>query len=129
MSLQIRAAHAILVFKVRLLYVIVTVDMLTGLVFDESNFVTCTVCDDYDLCIPCHVSLKHGHHPGHAFVPASEETSLDIMASNLCTPGRSIRHFAICDGCDKVYLSVLMVLYLLTHPEHPWCTSQVHELP
>ena len=76
--------------------------MLISQVFDESNFVTCTVCDDYDLCIPCHVSLKHGHHPGHTFVPASDDTSLDSMASNLCAPGRNIRHFAVCDGCDKV---------------------------
>ena len=76
--------------------------MLTGVVFDESNFVTCTVCDDYDLCIPCHVSLKHGHHPGHTFLPATEDTSLDNMATRLCAPGRNIRHFAVCDGCEKV---------------------------
>lgn len=82
--------------------------MLTGTVFDETNFVTCTVCDDYDLCIPCHVSLKHGHHPGHILVPATPETNLDNMATNLCAPGRNIRHFAICDGCDKVGSSMLV---------------------
>ncbi len=101
---------------------LVVIDMLTGVVFDESNFVTCTVCDDYDLCIPCHVSLKHGHHPGHAFVAASEETSLDTLATSLCAPGRSIRHFAVCDGCDKVCSSGLMVIYLLTYPS----TSMVY---
>ena len=85
-------------------------NMLIGLVFDESNFVTCAVCDDYDLCIPCHVSLNHGHHPGHTFVPATENTSLDNMAIRLCAPGRNIRHFAVCDGCDKVCPLALMEL-------------------
>lgn len=71
-------------------------------VFKEENFVTCTVCDDYDLCIPCHVGMKHGHHPSHALGPASNETILDTLARNLCAPGRNMRHFAVCDGCDKV---------------------------
>ena len=71
-------------------------------VFDESHFVTCTVCDDYDLCIPCHVSSKHGHHPGHAFAPASKDTRLDSVATKLLGSGRNVRHWAICDGCDKV---------------------------
>ena len=79
-------------------------------VFSETNFVTCTVCDDYDLCIPCHVSMKHGHHPGHALEPASKKTILDTMALNLCAPGRNMRHFAICDGCDKV-CSVIAVSF------------------
>lgn len=76
-----------------------------AIAFHESNFVTCTVCEDYDLCIPCHVGLKHGHHPGHEFLPACEETSLDMLAHTLCAPGRNMRHFAICDGCDKVCVS------------------------
>ena len=76
--------------------------VLISVVFHEANFVTCTVCADYDLCIPCHVTLKHGHHPSHTFEPASDETTLDTMATNLCRPGRNMRHFAICDGCDKV---------------------------
>ena len=76
--------------------------MLTLIVFDESTFVTCTVCDDYDLCIPCHVDLKHGHHPSHALEPASKDTVLDILATKLCSPGRNMRHSAICDGCDEV---------------------------
>jgi len=76
---------------------------LTPLVYEESNFVTCMVCDDYDLCIPCHVGMKHGHHPNHAFAPVSEEPTLDTMATALCAPGRNMRHFAICDGCDKVW--------------------------
>lgn len=76
--------------------------VLTKVAFEESNFVTCMVCEDYDLCIPCHVGMKHGHHPNHAFAPVSEESSLDTEASLLCAPGRNIRHLAICDGCDKV---------------------------
>lgn len=72
------------------------------IVFKEENFVTCTICEDYDLCIPCHVGMKHGHHPSHALAPASKETALDALATNLCGPGRNMRHFAICDGCDKV---------------------------
>ncbi|MCJ1251609.1 hypothetical protein MMC30_008844 [Trapelia coarctata] len=75
-------------------------------VYEESNFVTCMVCDDYDLCIPCHVGMKHGHHPNHAFAPVSEEPTLDGMAIALCAPGRNMRHFAICDGCDKYICGV-----------------------
>ncbi|KAI9719061.1 MAG: hypothetical protein M1812_003691 [Candelaria pacifica] len=70
-------------------------------VFPDANFVTCTACDDYDLCIPCHVGMKHGHHPSHAFKSATMETSLDSLAHALCNPGRNMQHFAICDGCDK----------------------------
>ena len=70
--------------------------------FEESNFVTCLVCEDYDLCIPCHVGLKHGHHPSHPFAPVSEEQTLDALAHQLLVPGRNMRHMATCDGCDKV---------------------------
>ena len=70
--------------------------------FEESNFVTCLACEDYDLCIPCHLSLKHGHNPSHAFAPVTEAFALDTKVSELCAPGRNLRHFASCDGCDKV---------------------------
>lgn len=103
--------------------------MLTSSVFTEPNFVTCTVCDDYDLCIPCHVSMKHGHHPSHALKPASNDTVLDIMASNLCAPGRNMRHFAICDGCDKVSTKSSPYNsdpYILTKIGYLWRTSQMH---
>lgn len=80
--------------------------------FDESTFVTCTVCDDYDLCIPCHVGLKHGHHPSHAFEPASKDTALDAFAHKLCSPGRNMPHGAICDGCDEVYFSTLLAMVM-----------------
>ena len=63
---------------------------------------TCLVCEDYDLCIPCHVNVKHGHHPSHAFEPVSKVLAMDVRASALCAPGRNMRHFAMCDGCDRV---------------------------
>ncbi|CZS87865.1 related to ZZ type zinc finger domain protein [Rhynchosporium graminicola] len=72
----------------------------------EENFVTCTSCPDYDLCIPCHVSLDHGHHPEHAFEPAVEDTTLDMVADALLAPGRNVGHNAICDGCDKYIYGV-----------------------
>ncbi|KAI9849095.1 MAG: hypothetical protein M1837_005325 [Sclerophora amabilis] len=75
-------------------------------VFEERNFVTCQSCDDFDLCVPCHVSMDHGHHPGHAFRKASDEVSLDGLAMALCEPGRNARHFAICDGCDKAIYGI-----------------------
>lgn len=87
--------------------------VLTRIDFDESNFVTCTQCDDYDLCIACHVQSRHGHHPSHAFMPASKETSLNMLASRLLAPGRNVRHAAICDGCDKVCLQICWVCFLI----------------
>ena len=83
-------------------------------VFDESNFVTCTECEDFDLCIPCHIGMKHGHHPSHAFMPASEETTLNALASKLLAPGRNVRHQAICDACDKVWHLAVSFQGLLT---------------
>ncbi|KAI4284606.1 MAG: hypothetical protein L6R38_001307 [Xanthoria sp. 2 TBL-2021] len=70
-------------------------------VFQESKFVTCKSCEDFDLCITCFKGTKHGHHPSHAFAPACSSTKLDNKTSMLCSPGRNMRHFAICDGCDK----------------------------
>ncbi|KAH6674313.1 putative next to BRCA1 gene 1 protein [Halenospora varia] len=72
----------------------------------EENFVTCTTCDDYDLCIPCHISVQHGHHPKHAFAPAVEDADLGILAQALLAPGRNTGHNAVCDGCDKYIYGV-----------------------
>lgn len=83
-------------------YATLVMPQLTESAFDESNFVTCTECEDFDLCIPCHIGMKHGHHPAHAFFPASEGSSLNTLASKLLAPGRNVRHAAICDECDEV---------------------------
>lgn len=72
------------------------------LVFPESKFVTCTVCEDYDLCFPCLFGMKHGHHPSHELKAATHKTLLSVVATRLCAPGRNMLHFAVCDGCDSV---------------------------
>ncbi|CAG8951535.1 hypothetical protein HYFRA_00007451 [Hymenoscyphus fraxineus] len=72
----------------------------------EENFVTCTSCDDFDLCINCHVDVQHGHHPKHGFVPAVEDANLSVVAQALLGPGRNIGHNAVCDGCDKYIYGV-----------------------
>ncbi|TVY28460.1 Next to BRCA1 gene 1 protein [Lachnellula hyalina] len=70
------------------------------------NFVTCTSCDDFDLCLSCHVGLEHGHHPKHAFAPAVEDSHLATIAQKLLAPGRNVGHDAVCDGCDKYIYGV-----------------------
>ncbi|KAF8454239.1 hypothetical protein BGX38DRAFT_353489 [Terfezia claveryi] len=69
--------------------------------FGDHQFVECTVCADYDLCLECHEKQSHGHDPSHSFVPATEETVLTPLAKTLLGPGKNFRHYAICDGCDK----------------------------
>jgi next-to-BRCA1 protein 1 len=73
----------------------------TSLEFSDNYFVTCLDCEDYDLCIPCHEGNKHGHHPGHAFKPTTEDAEIGTAAKFLCAPGRNVKHAALCDGCDK----------------------------
>ncbi|KAF2798124.1 hypothetical protein K505DRAFT_121564 [Melanomma pulvis-pyrius CBS 109.77] len=75
-------------------------------VMSEKEFVTCTVCDDYDLCMECHIGNKHGHHPGHAFKAATADTALPALADFLCNAGRNVRHSAVCDGCEKFIYGV-----------------------
>lgn len=79
---------------------------LTLPVLSEKEFVTCTFCEDYDLCLDCHTANKHGHHPGHAFKAATLETSLSALGNALCNSGRNARHNAVCDGCDKFIYGV-----------------------
>lgn len=83
------------------------------IVYEESKFVTCLECEDYDLCIPCHTGLKHGHHPAHTFKRVSDETVLSTESSILCAPGRNMRHAAICDGCDKACSTLYCDVYVL----------------
>ncbi|OAG06422.1 uncharacterized protein CC84DRAFT_1164689 [Paraphaeosphaeria sporulosa] len=75
-------------------------------ILHEREFVTCTICDDYDLCMQCHIDNKHGHHPGHAFKAATEQTSMPALADFLCNAGRNVRHSAVCDGCEKFIYGV-----------------------
>jgi next-to-BRCA1 protein 1 len=75
-------------------------------VLPEHEFVTCTTCDDFDLCIPCHTANNHGHHPAHGFHPATEGTVLSMAAKAALAPGRHVRHNAICDGCDKTIFGI-----------------------
>ncbi|KAF1919023.1 hypothetical protein BDU57DRAFT_490926 [Ampelomyces quisqualis] len=72
----------------------------------EKEFVTCLTCEDYDLCMNCHISNKHGHHPGHSFTAAASDASLSTLADFLCNSGRNVRHSAVCDGCDKFIYGV-----------------------
>lgn len=69
----------------------------------EDSFITCKDCPDYDLCIECHIDNKHGHHPKHTFVPATDVLSVRMgwQSKQMLEAGRNIRHQAICDGCDK----------------------------
>ena len=91
---------------------------------------TCLECEDYDLCIPCHTGLKHGHHPGHTFIPVSDETILSTESSVLCAPGRNMRHEAICDGCDKAcFFPTVVPIFTNLVLGYPRSSSQVYELP
>lgn len=69
--------------------------------FPGYNFLHCTTCDDYDLCKGCFQKDKHGHHPGHGFVPVVPGATLDHSISSRLAPGRNAAHNAICDGCDQ----------------------------
>jgi next to BRCA1 gene 1 protein len=95
--------------------------------FPETNFVTCTSCDDYDLCVPCHVGMQHGHHPRHGFKPATSETKLGGLANALLAPGRSILHYAVCDGCDKTIYGVRHKC--LNCPDWDYCSTCVKNAP
>ena len=63
---------------------------------------TCMTCDDFDLCMSCHRSGKHGHHPAHSFETADKKTMLPHTEQKLLDAGRNVHHLAVCDGCDKV---------------------------
>ncbi|KAF1834410.1 hypothetical protein BDW02DRAFT_334041 [Decorospora gaudefroyi] len=92
-------------------------------VLPEKEFVTCVSCDDYDLCLACHVSNKHGHHPGHGFKAATPDTVLPTLADFLCNSGRNVRHSAVCDGCDKFIYGVRHKC--LNCPDWDYCSDCV----
>ncbi|KAK8175957.1 hypothetical protein IWX90DRAFT_379354 [Phyllosticta citrichinensis] len=72
----------------------------------DPNFVHCTECEDYDLCLSCHVGTQHGHHPGHAFEPVIDGPTVGPLAKFLCAAGRNVRHSAVCDGCEDFIYGV-----------------------
>ncbi|KFY37438.1 hypothetical protein V494_04755 [Pseudogymnoascus sp. VKM F-4513 (FW-928)] len=74
--------------------------------FPEDRFITCLDCDDFDLCIPCHNKVQHGHNPKHTFAPAVADAKLEALTKALLNPGRNVSHQAICDGCDKYIYGV-----------------------
>lgn len=92
-------------------------------ILPEKEFVTCLACEDYDLCMDCHVSNKHGHHPGHTFKAATPETVLPKVANFLCNSGRNVRHSAVCDGCDKFIFGVRHKC--LNCPDWDYCSDCV----
>ncbi|CAO2653114.1 Nn.00g025250.m01.CDS01 [Neocucurbitaria sp. VM-36] len=92
-------------------------------ILPEKEFVTCVSCDDYDLCLECHISNKHGHHPGHVFKAANAETVLPTLADFLCNSGRNVRHSAVCDGCDKFIYGVRHKC--LNCPDWDYCSDCV----
>ncbi|KAI2482215.1 zz type zinc finger domain-containing protein [Pyrenophora tritici-repentis] len=92
-------------------------------VLPEKDFVTCVSCEDYDLCLECHVNNKHGHHPAHTFKAATPETVLPTLAEFLCNSGRNVRHSAICDGCDKFIYGVRHKC--LNCPDWDYCSDCV----
>ncbi|KAH5370053.1 hypothetical protein HBI81_039540 [Parastagonospora nodorum] len=89
----------------------------------EKEFVTCLSCEDYDLCMDCHIGNKHGHHPGHAFTAATSDAALPTLADFLCNSGRNVRHSAVCDGCDKFIYGVRHKC--LNCPDWDYCSSCV----
>lgn len=92
-------------------------------ILPEKEFVTCEACDDYDLCLDCHISNRHGHHPGHAFKAATRDTVLSTMAEFLCNSGRNARHAAVCDGCEKFIYGVRHKC--LNCPDWDYCSECV----
>ncbi|EPS41394.1 hypothetical protein H072_4715 [Dactylellina haptotyla CBS 200.50] len=93
----------------------------------EECFVTCNTCEDYDICLPCHIAQKHGHHPMHGFTPATNDTPLDAVGTALLDPGRGARHHAICDGCDTTIIGVRHKC--LGCPDWDYCTACVKTAP
>lgn len=88
---------------------------------DEDQFVTCKVCPDFDLCLSCHIGNDHGHHPKHAFTPATADAKLGRVAKALLASGRNHSHNAICDGCEKYIYGVRHKC--IDCPDWDYCSS------
>lgn len=77
------------------------------------------MCEDFDLCIPCLVNMRHGHNPHHPFEVAVSRIKLEPEVAALCAPGRNVAHAALCDGCDKVRGVITVAAFL------SWLTGRV----
>ncbi|OXV06327.1 hypothetical protein Egran_05905 [Elaphomyces granulatus] len=96
--------------------------------FDEIKMVTCSDCEDYDLCLTCLLKDAHGHHPGHAFSLIHDgKLYLKHLVLSRCRPGRHHQHAAICDGCDKRIIGVRHKC--LACPDWDYCWSCIKDAP
>ncbi|KAL1966005.1 hypothetical protein VTN77DRAFT_4945 [Rasamsonia byssochlamydoides] len=96
--------------------------------FDETKMVTCTDCEDYDLCLTCLLKDAHGHHPAHTFsLIHDREFCLKNLVLSRCRPGRHQHHAAICDGCDKRIIGVRHKC--LACPDWDFCWSCIKTAP
>ncbi|KAH2977152.1 hypothetical protein KXW58_006055 [Aspergillus fumigatus] len=92
--------------------------------FEETKMVTCTDCEDYDLCITCLLKDAHGHHPAHHFsLLHDRDFCLKSLVQSRCSPGRHHQHAAICDGCEKRIVGVRHKC--LTCPDWDYCSECV----
>ena len=134
-----RVAHVTVVSLVSKLHAVCHIVALLNArtVLPEDRFVTCKVCPDYDLCLPCHAINKHGHHPAHSFQKTTPTASLTALEESLLDAGRNVRHHATCDGCDANiygvrhkcfncpdfdYCSKCVEQSAVTHPGHRFAT-------
>lgn len=69
--------------------------------FPDELCVFCLDCKDFDLCAPCLRAGGHGHDPRHAFSPALEGAKSVKDVLPLLSPGRNVRHAALCNECDR----------------------------
>ncbi|KAI1974986.1 hypothetical protein LOZ51_002489 [Ophidiomyces ophidiicola] len=94
--------------------------------FRALSLVTCADCTDYDLCLTCMISQKHGHHPGHTFFFTQDIglSSFREKVKRYCRPGRDVSHHAICDGCNQRIHGVRNKC--LECPDFDYCFSCIH---
>ena len=89
----------------------------------DRDFVTCVDCEDFDLCLKCHVRNSHGHHPAHRFIATTADTAISSTALKMLSPGRNVPHNAICDGCEVMIAGVRH--RCLTCPDFDLCDECV----
>ncbi|PKX91601.1 ZZ type zinc finger domain protein [Aspergillus novofumigatus IBT 16806] len=98
--------------------------------FDETKMVTCTDCEDYDLCMTCLLKDAHGHHPAHRFeLLHDRDFCLKSLVQSRCSPGRHHQHAAICDGCEKADIYSQRIIGVrhkcLACPDWDYCSECV----